>query len=97
MYDKMPLWRLGLSKINSAGRIFPTIGWCRTAFCTPPACGPRGVVAWGVLGREISGAKNQFLLALARHFAIQSNITKLTSLRAGVLFEMLVKWVGNVL
>ena len=56
MYDKMPLWRVGLSKINSADRIFPTLGWCRSAFCTPPACGPQGVVAWVVLGREISGA-----------------------------------------
>ena len=26
MYDKMPLWRVGLSKINSADRIFPTLG-----------------------------------------------------------------------
>jgi hypothetical protein len=31
------------------------------------------------------------LLALAWHFAIQSNITKLTSLWAGFLVEMLVK------
>jgi len=25
MYDKMPLWRLGVSKINSADWIFPTL------------------------------------------------------------------------